>query len=488
MARRNFKVLYVSGEVSPFIRVSSLADYMASFPQALEEEGFEARIMMPKYGIINDRKFRLHDVLRLSDIEVRLKEKSDMLHVKVTALPSSKIQTYFLYNEKYFKRNGLFSDMTLGGDHKGSAEKLIFFSVGVLETLVRLGWQPDIIHCHDWHAGLIPLLVKTRYAQHDYFKKVKVVQTIHNIYRQGLFQSKVFHKYLPEDVCSGLVMQGDDVNLLATGVKHADLVTTTSKSYAEKIAGDGQVAWGLADLLKSRGDRFHGILNGIDTRQWNPLTDKLIKKRYGVEQPEIKIDDKKVLLEELGLPFDEEKPVVGVIANFDAFQGAELLKAALSRLLELDLQLVVFGSGDKELEEALREAAEEQPEKMAFRSEFADPFFHQMIAGIDILVLPSKIEACGMIQMFAMAYGTIPVVHAGGGIVDTVEEIEGDKGTGFIFDDYTPEALLEKISEAMALYADRERWSALVLEAMSRDFSWKASAEEYGELYRQLLG
>lgn len=488
MARRNFKVLYVSGEVSPFIRVSSLADYMASFPQALEEEGFEARIMMPKYGIINDRKFRLHDVLRLSDIEVRLKEKSDMLHVKVTALPSSKIQTYFLYNEKYFKRNGLFSDIQLGGDHKASAEKLSFFSLGVMETLVRLGWQPDIIHCHDWHAGLVPLLVKTRYAQHEFFRKVKVVQTIHNAYRQGIFQAKVLQKYLPDEVFAGLEVKDDEVNLLATGVKYADLVTTTSKSYAQDLTRDGNLSWGLDELLNARGTSFHGIRNGIDTRQWNPSTDKLIKKRYSVEQPEIKLEDKKVLLEELGLPFEEEKPVVGVLANFNTIQGGELLKESLARLLELDIQLVVFGSGEKEYEQIFRDAAEENPEKLALRTEFTDAFYHQMMSGLDILILPAQIEACGMAQMFAMTYGTVPVAYAGGGIVETIEEIDGENGTGYIFRDYTSDSLIAKLSEALALYEDRERWGRLVLECMGRDFSWKSSAEEYGELYRQLLG
>jgi starch synthase len=488
MARRNFKVLYVSGEVSPFIRVSSLADYMASFPQALEEEGFEARIMMPKYGIINDRKFRLHDVLRLSDIEVPLKEKSDLLHVKVTALPSSKIQTYFLYNEKYFKRNGLFSDIQLGGDHKGSAEKLIFFSIGVLETLVRLGWQPDIIHCHDWHAGLVPLLAKTRYADHEFFRKVKVVQTIHNVYRQGVFQTKVFQKYLPDEVMEGLVTQGDEVNLLATGIRHADLVTTTSKTYARQITGDSEASFGLDTMLRERGDRFHGILNGIDTRQWNPSIDKLIKKRYGIDQPEIKLENKKVLMDEVGLPFDEEKPLVGVMANLDAFQGAELLRESLGKLLELDINLVVFASGDKDAEQTLIDAASEEPEKLAVRTEFSDAFFHQMIAGVDILLLPSKIEACGMTQMFAMTYGTVPVAYAGGGIVDTIEEVDGENGTGFLFHEYTPDALLAKLGEALSLHADGERWAKLVHNGMERDFSWKASAEEYGELYREILG
>ncbi len=488
MARRNFKVLYVSGEGSPFIRVSSLADYMASFPQALEEEGFEARIMMPKYGIINDRKFRLHDVLRLSDIEVPLKDKTDMLHIKVTALPSSKIQTYFLYNEKYFKRYGLFSDIPLGGDHKGSAERLIFFSVGVMETLVRLGWQPDIIHCHDWHAGLVALLAKTRYAKHDFFKKVKIVQTIHNVYRQGVFPSKAFQKHLDAEVFDALEMDGAEVNLLATGIKHADLVTTTSDRYARQIIDDPELSFGMNQALQACGDRFHGILNGMDTRQWNPSSDKLIKKRYSAEQPEMKLEDKKVLLEEVGLPFSEETPVVGVIGSFDQYQGASLVRESLAKLLELDIQLIVFGSGDKEFDQALKETAEENEGKMAFQPEFTDAFYHQMIAGLDILLMTSRIEACGMMQMFAMNYGTVPVAYAGGGIVDTIEEVSGDKGTGFIFTDYTPEALTAKLQEALALFADRERWSALMLECMGRDFSWSTSAGQYAELYRNLLG
>ncbi len=488
MARRNFKVLYVSGEVSPFIRVSSLADYMASFPQALEEEGFEARIMMPKYGVINDRKFRLHDVLRLSDIEIRLKDRSDMLHVKVTALPSSKIQTYFLYNEKLFKRSGLFSDLQLGGDHKGSAEKLIFFSVGVLETLVRLGWQPDIIHCHDWHAGLVPLLLRTRYADHEFFRKVKVVQTIHNIARQGVFQGKIFQKYLSEEVYEGLQKQGEDINLLATGIRYADLVTTTSPNYAASLLDEPQASFGMGDMLRFRKESFHGIVNGVDTRQWNPAADKLIKKRYGVEQPELKAENRAVLLEEAGLPADENKPLVGAILGMGQYQGAELLRQSVEGLLERDIRLVVLASGDKAEEQALQEIASRYPDQMAVKPEFSDAFFHQMIAGLDLLLMPSRIEACGMIQMFAMNYGTIPVAYAGGGIVETIDEVADGKGTGFIFREYTPEALVGKVGEALDLFAEPERWNQLVLAAMNRDFSWKHSAEQYGELYRELLG
>jgi len=488
MARRNFKVLYVSGEVSPFVRISALADFMASFPQALEEEGFEARIMMPKYGTINDRKFRLHDVLRLSDIEVHLKDKTDLLHVKVTALPSSNIQTYFLYNEKYFKRNGLFTDAHAGGDLKGTTEKVIFFNVGVLETLQRLGWKPDIIHCHDWYACMIPLLLKTVYATNSFFSDIKTVLTVHNVYRQGVLPFKVFQKLLPEEVCSALHRTADDVNMLYTGVENADLLTTTSKRYADEIVHDGEDTYGLGRVVEERQDKFHGILNGIDTRQWNPSTDKLIKKRYGTDRMEGKLDNKKALLEEAGLPFVEGRALVGVIGAFDEFQGAELLKESLDLLVDLDIQIIICGSGDRQYEKYFQNFASGHSDKVAVLGDYADTLLHLAIAGLDILLMPGRIESCGMLQMFAMSYGTIPVAYAGGGIVETIDEISGDGGSGFLFRDYTPEALAEKLQEAIELYNDEERWQQLALEAMSRDFAWKSSAEEYDHLYRQLLG
>ncbi len=487
MSRRNFKVLYVSGEVSPFVRISALADFMASFPQALEEEGFEARIMMPKYGTINDRKFRLHDVLRLSDIEVHLKEKTDLLHVKVTALPSSKIQTYFLYSEKYFKRNGFFADIHNESDLKGAAEKVIFFNVGVLETLQRLGWKPDIIHCHDWQTGLIPLLLKTVYADHEFFKDIKTVFSVHNVYRQGVLPFKVFQKLLPDEVCSSLHCTNDEVNMLYTGVENVGLLTTTSKSYAEQILQDGADSFGLGSVLNERRDIFHGIRNGIDTRQWNSSTDKLIKKRYGVEHMDGKLDNKKALLDEVKLPYCEGVPVVGVIANFDEFQGAELIHESLEQLVALDIQLVIYGAGDRKYEKLFQEFALKHPEQVSVTTEYADSFLHLAIAGLDILLMAGKIEACGMIQMFAMSYGTIPVAYAGGGITETIDELSGDTGSGFIFHDYTPEALAGKLSEALECFNDPECWQQMVSSAMARDFSWTESAGEYGQLYRELL-
>ncbi len=483
------KVLYVSGEISPFVRISSLADFMASFPQAMEDEGCEARIMMPKYGVINDRKFRLHDVLRLSDIKVPLKGKTDLLHVKVTALPSSKIQTYFLYNEKYFKRNGLFRDMAQGDDFKGSAERTIFFNVGILETLQRLGWKPDIIHFHDWYASLVPLLLKTVYADNPFFDGIRTVLTVHNAHLQGVFPLKPFKKLLPEGLLEGLhTLDDDTVNMLFTGIEHTDSITTTSERYAELISEDSEAASGVDAMLASRGIRPDGITNGLDSKQWNPPTDKLIKKKYDTDRLEDKLENKKYLLDELKLASDEDMPLVAVVANFDGYQGIELVLDALEGLMQLDIRLVVFGAGNKDIEKKLRDLVSTYKGRIALDCDFTDIFFHQLMASSDVLIMPGEFESCGMMQFFAMRYGALPVVYAGSGTIETFDAIDQDHdGSGFVFQEYTPESLVSAVGEAVSVYGDRQRWTKLVTEAMARDFSWKDSAEKYRRIYLGLL-
>lgn len=275
--------------------------------------------------------------------------------------------------------------------------------------------------------------------------------------------------------------------MLYTGVEHDDLLTTTSKRYAEEIVHNGPKTYGLGRVLEEYQAKFYGIINGIDIRQWNPSTDKLIKKRYSIEHQEGKFDNKKALLEEAGLPYSEGVPVVGVIANFDEFQGADLLQQSMEQLAALDIQLIISGSGDKKYEKVFQDFALAYPERVSVMAEYSDAFFHLAIAGLDILLMPGMIESCGMIQMFAMNYGTIPVVYAGGGIVETIEDHAKASGSGFIFHDYTPESLIEKLNEALQCFHDDECWPQIVAEAMSRDFTWKNSAEEYDVLYRELL-
>ena len=489
MTRSTCKVLYVSGEISPFVRVSSLSDFMASFPQAMEDEGCEARIMMPKYGVINDRKFRLHDVLRLSDIKVPMKDKADLLHVKVTALPSSKIQTYFLYNEKYFKRNGLFKDMVQGDDFKGSAERVIFFNLGILETLQRLGWKPDIIHFHDWYASLVPLLLKTVYADNEFFSGIRTVLTVHNAHSQGVFPLKPFKKLLPEIMVEELHAGGDDtVNMLFTGLEHADSITTTSGRYADLISNDTEAACGVDKILASRGGHLDSIANGLDNKQWNPSSDKLIKKKFDADRLDEKLENKKYLLEELKLSFDSDAPLVGIVANFDRFQGIGLVQDSLDKLMQLDIRVVIFGSGNKDIQKKLQELASKHEGKLGLLFEFSDALYHQVMASADMLLMPGKFESCGMMQFFAMRYGTLPVIYAGSGSAETIEEIDSENdGSGFAFHDYSPEALAKKIEEALSVYRDKDRWTKLVTDNMERKMAWKESAEMYNHIYLGLL-
>jgi len=300
---------------------------------------------------------------------------------------------------------------------------------------------------------------------------------------------KSFTKLLPEDLIEGLHVEDDNVNMLFTGMKHVDTVSTTSEKYAGLISSDSAVSCGADKVLNSRGMHPQGITNGLDSKQWNPSSDKLIKKKFDVERLDEKRENKKFLLESLNMPFNEETPLIGAMIHFDRFQGIDLLIESIDRLMELDLQLVICGSGSKEVQSKLHALAkEEYGGRLGLDFEFTDAGFHQLMAAVDMLLIPGKSESCGMQQFFAMRYGAVPVVNAGGGISETIVEIDArSDGSGFVFHDYTPASLVEKIGEALAVYGDQERWETLVKENMERRLTWKKSAKKYNQLYSELL-
>jgi len=488
MSRSTTKVLYISGEISPFVRMTALADFMASFPQAMEDACCEARIMMPKYGVINDRKFRLHDVLRLADIEVCSREKADLLNVKVTALPSSKIQTYFLYNEKFFKRSGLFVDASPGVDFKGSLERVVFFNAGVFETLQRLGWKPDIIHCHDWYAGLVPLLLKTLYADNPFFSGIRTVLTMHNMHRQGRYPLKNLSKLLPDQVLEGLDVDDEGfVSLLETAARHADALTIPSARRAAGVRDGEADTFGLSGSLKNEFASIRGISNGLDSRQWNPSTDKLIKKKFDAERPAEKLENKKFLHDELELDFDEAVPLISAVVSLDSYQGCDLLLKALPEIMQEDVRLVLSLYGDRDEMRRIQKLAEEYTGRLAVNIDFSDAFYHQVMASSDIFLMPAERENGAMQHFFAFSYGAVPVAYSGAGAVDSLVDVtsSGD-GSGFLFERYVPEALVAKITEAVELYGDQEKWVALTAANMSKDTSWTESAAAYCEVYQEL--
>jgi starch synthase len=489
MPKKKLKVLFVAGEVVPFAKTGGLADVMGSLPQAVEDLGNESRIMMPKYGVINDRKFRLHDVLRLKEIPVEINNQTEILSVKVTALPSSKIQTYFLYNEKYFKRNALYTDPETKKDYPDNDERFIFFNRGVLETLKTLGWAPDVIHCNDWMTALIPAFLKTVYKDDPFFKNTKTVYTVHNISYQGDFDKSALTKAgFPEDEFKpdGLEFY-NRFNFMKIGLVYSDMITTVSETYAKEISNDEELSCGMKGVLETRKSKIRGILSGIDESVWSPKKDEFLAKPYTKSDVgEGKLENKKTLLEKMGLPYKENVPLIGLIARLVDHKGIDLVIEGFEKMMKFDAQFVVLGSGQKEYEDFFEAAKSKYPEKFSFDSSFSEEIAHLIEGGADMFLMPSRFEPCGMNQMFSLKYGTVPVARSTGGLTDTVKPYKDGQGNGFMFKKYAAADMLRAIKAAIETYADKKAWNTVVENGMDEDFSWKSSAEKYNELYKQL--
>jgi starch synthase len=485
---KKLKILFVSGEVVPFAKTGGLADVMGSLPQAVEKQGNESRIMMPKYGVINDRKFRLHDVLRLKDIPVPIGDRTELLNVKVTALPSSKIQTYFLYHEAFFKRDGFYVNPTTKKDFPDNDERFIFFNRGVLETLKFLGWKPDIIHCNDWQTALIPAYLKLLYKDDPFFKGVKSVFTIHNLAYQGAFHKNVLNKSkmpVKEFTPEGLEFH-DSFNFMKIGLVYADAVTTVSEKYAEEIRTDDEMSCGMKGILAKRKKDFVGIPNGIDENIWSPEHDELVVKNYNAATVvEGKAENKLALQKKLELP-ETQKPLIAIISRLVDHKGINLIQDGFDKLMQLDAQFVLLGTGQKEYEDFFKKMNTKYEEKFSATIAFNDELAHLIEAGADMFLIPSQFEPSGMNQMYSLKYGTVPVVRATGGLYDSVKAFKNGKGNGFTFEKYSSAEMIKCIKEAVEAYKTPKVWQKVIQNAMASDCSWESSAERYNALYHKI--
>lgn len=489
---RPYNILFVSSEVEPFAKTGGLADVCSALPKALKHLGHEVRIIMPRYKFINEWKFKLHDIIRLKDIPIKVGENTEMGKVKSSFITNQKekIQVYFLDNEKYFNRDGLYQSPSGKKDFKDNDERFIFFCRGVLETLKRLGWQPDIIHCNDWQTGLIPAYLKTLYADDEFFKPIKTVFTIHNMAYQGAFPPDSFaHSGLPLEVykAEGVEAYGQ-FNFLKTGLYYADYITTVSKKYAEEICDSGDLGAGLNGLLAHRKKELYGIPNGIDYEVWDPAIDEHIFRKYDVKSVEAKIENKKALLDRFKLPFDPTKPLLGAISRLVEQKGFDLFLEILDDLMKLNVQFILLGAGEKKDEKAFEPFRKKYPEQIGLFFGFDVELAHMVEAGSDLFIMPSRYEPSGLNQMYSMRYGTVPVVRATGGLDDTVEDYSGNgKGTGFKFEKYESKDLMKAIQRALKVYQQPEEWKKIMRNGMSQDFSWEHSAKEYVNLYKDMM-
>ncbi len=494
MSSKKLKILFVTSEVVPFIKTGGLADVSSALPQMLAESGHEVRIVVPKYGAVDERKFKIHEVVRLKDLTIKIGDKDVVFSLKSCFLPGPKVrvQIYFLENNEYYgSRNSLYIDPKTGKDYPDNDERFILLNRSVFELISKLGWLPDIIHCNDWQTGLIPAYLKTTYKKDPVFSKFKTLITVHNLAYQGEFHKSTFEKTdLPEEVNSakGAIINGK-FNFLKTGLVYADVINTVSETYAKEIVTDNQLGAGLKSVLAKREKDLYGIVNGIDTRMWHPEKDKHIPKKYSIKNIDEKLVNKEELASKFGFKFNEKIPIVGIIARLYDEKGMDLISEAFEDMMKLNLQLVVLGTGDRKYQTFFEKMSHKHKAKFACYLGFNDELAHLIEAGADIFLMPSRYEPCGLNQMYSLTYGTVPVVRETGGLADTVSpfNIKTGEGNGFLFKKYSSSAMLKELKSALKLFDDKKNWSKIIRNGMKVDFSWHASAKKYIDLYKTIL-
>ncbi len=489
-----YKILFITSEVVPFIKVGGLADVSSALPQKLQELGHQVRIVVPKYGAIDERKFKIHEVVRLKDIQTKIGEKEVIFSLRSSFLigPKTRVQIYFLDNQEYYgSRHSLYADPITGEDFNDNDERFILLAKSVFELINKLGWVPDIIHCNDWQCGLVPVYLKTMFNNDPLFQKVRVLFTIHNLSFQGIFAKSSFDKTgLPAELENekGVLHKGK-VNFLKAGLIYSDMINTVSETYAKEICEIKEFGIGLHDILSKRKKDVYGIVNGIDDTIWNPEVDKKIPQKYSLKNIEAKKENKKALAENFSFKYEESVPVIGMIARLTDDKGMDLLEKSLPQLLKLNIHLILLGSGDKKYQKHFMSVASKNPNKFSCFIGFDDELAHLIEAGSDMFLMPSKYEPCGLNQFYSLMYGTVPIVHKTGGLADTVKPYnpKNGNGNGFVFEKYTSSAMITEIKRALNVFTnDKDAWLSLMKNGMKSNFTWLDSAKKYVDLYKKL--
>ena len=472
-------IAFAASECVPFSKTGGLADVVGALPRALAALGHQVSVYVPRY-----RQTKLADpqtVVR--SVTIPFDDKYRFCSV-VTAGTSAGVRFYFVDYPPYFDRDALYGGPA--GDYPDNAERFALFSRAVLEASKILG-VPHVFHCHDWQSALVPVMLRTLYAEDPAFREVATVFTIHNMGYQGLFPPDTLPLLtLPWELLTISKMEFfGQVNFLKGALVLSDYVTTVSKKYSQEIQTT-EYGFGLEGVLRNRAATVTGILNGVDYDEWSPQADKFIAAKYSPQDLSGKQKCKQDLLNAFGITNANSKvPVIGIVSRFAAQKGFDLIAQIMDRLALEDMIVVALGSGDKLFEEMFQRLHKQFPNKIAAKIAFDNAIAHKIEAGADMFLMPSRYEPCGLNQIYSLKYGTVPIVRATGGLDDTIESWDArtGKGTGFKFTEYTGEALLATIKQALLAYQDLSSWQTLMRNGMSRDFSWGASAREYGKIY-----
>jgi len=471
--------MFAASEAMPLVKTGGLADVVGALPKALAKLGAEVTVVLPKYEAIPQEIAEAAKTIAVTEVQLGWRRQ----YCGIQEVVVDGVRFLLIDNEFYFKRGQLYG-------YGDEAERFVFFSVAVLEMLDKLGRMPDILHCHDWQTGLIPFLLKTRYANRPGYRNIRTVYTIHNLQYQGVFSRELLQE---------LLTTGDDsftedslefygaASCMKGGLRFADKLSTVSFTYAREIQSE-EYGEKLDGVIRQRSHDLWGILNGIDTEVYNPMTDPNLAVNYR-DSLEKKRRNKLALQRELGLPEDAGVPLIGIVSRLTQQKGFDLIAEALSELLKERIQLVVLGSGEPGIEDMLRGALLANRDKMAIWFGFNEGLARRIYAASDLYLMPSRFEPCGLSQLIALRYRSVPIVRETGGLKDTVAPYNEYTGTGngFTFGPPTAHDMLYTIRRALSFYGDAEHWERIVANGAKNDYGWASSAELYCKLYRELV-
>lgn len=475
-------ILFIASEAVPFIKTGGLADVVGSLPKYFDKLNYDVRVIIPKYLCMAQTYTSKLNFVTSFYMDLAWRTQ----YVGIFETEHEGVKIYFIDNEYYLAGDKPYGDMFT------DIEKFAFFSKAALSCLPVINFKPDIIHCHDWQTGLVPVYLKDRFYQDDFFHGIKTIMTIHNLKFQGVWDLKktrditgLSSYYFTSDKLEAY----GDANLLKGGLVYADVITTVSHTYADEIK-TSFYGERLEGLIQARSNSLKGIVNGIDYEEYNPKTDSYITKNYNSKNfRREKIKNKTALQEELGLEINAKKFMIGIVSRLTDQKGFDLIAYMMDEMCSLDIQIVILGTGDEKHENMFRHFAWKYSNQVSANIYYSEAMSHKIYASCDAFLMPSLFEPCGLSQLMSLRYGTIPIVRETGGLKDTVEpynEYEAT-GTGFSFQNYNAHEMLDTLKYAMHVYYNRKReWNKIVDRAMDTDFSWKTSAKEYEKLYNQL--
>lgn len=483
--KRPLRICLATAEMAPLAKTGGLADVSAALAGFFHDNGHDVRVLMPRHSAIDTGALEIVPVDRMQNLPMRFGVRDIRYSLDTTVLPGTAVRIHLLRCPELYDRAGIYTT------DRDEYLRFALLSRAAIEMCQHMGFAPDIFHCHDWHTGLIPLYLKSRYAWDRLFAATRSVLTIHNIGYQGIFDASVLadlgfdgaeHELHRDDLAHGLV------NFLKTGVLHADFLTTVSPTYANEIQGD-EYGMGLQDILRARRDTLVGILNGVDYNEWNPETDRLIPQTYSRGKLNGKKACKLALVTDRNLGNNVEQPLIGMVTRLAPQKGIDLVQTAMPALLrERPFSLVVLGNGEPQYESFFAGLQQNFHDRVSFQRGFDNKLAHWIEAGSDMFLMPSRYEPCGLNQMYSLCYGSVPIVRKTGGLADSVHmyDPQTSTGDGIVFREYDETGLRWALATALDLYEDRTAWRCIMRNGMAADFSWDKQGLRYIDLFRRL--